>query len=514
MSDVFEISPGALTLADIRQLLDLRPTLTLDPAAREPIACSAATVAQVIASGEVVYGINTGFGKLAGTTIPLDRLRDLQKAIVRSHSAGVGAPLDDGIVFLVLALKANALGRGHSGVRGEVIDALLGLANAGVLPVIPGQGSVGASGDLAPLAHMAAVLIGEGTARRSASRLADSEELSGIEAMAAAGLTPLELEPKEGLALLNGTQVSTALALVGLLRIERAFKAAVVAGALSVDAAMGADTPFDPRIHALRGQRGQTEVAEVYRRLLMGSGIRTAHADCDRVQDPYSLRCQPQVMGAALDLLRFASETLEIEANAVSDNPLVFPAQGEILSGGNFHAEPVAMAADQIAIAAAEIGALSERRTALLMDASISTLPPFLVAEPGINSGFMIAQVTAAALASENKMLATPASIDSLPTSANQEDHVSMATHGARRLLAMADNLERIVAIELLCAAQGVELRLPLRSSPDLSRAIGMVREVAAFFDRDRAVAPDIEAVARQLGAGAFDPFVGTGLAG
>lgn len=501
MTRAFQISPGALTLSDIRRLLRERPSLSLDPAAREGIADAAATVARVIASGEVVYGVNTGFGKLASTTIPLDRLRELQKAIVRSHSAGVGRPLDDELVFLVLALKVNALGRGHSGVRGEVLDALLGLANSGALPIVPAQGSVGASGDLAPLAHLSAVLIGEGEAR------CDSTRLAGAEAMARAGLEPLELEPKEGLALLNGTQVSTALALDGLLRVERVFRAALVAGALSVDAAMGSDTPFDPRIHALRGQRGQIDVAAVYRGLLEGSPIRASHYECDRVQDPYSLRCQPQVMGAALDQLRASSATLVIEANAVSDNPLVFPEQGEILSGGNFHAEPVAMAADQIAIAASEIGALAERRVALLMDANLSTLPPFLVAEPGINSGFMIAQVTAAALAAETKTLATPASIDSLPTSANQEDHVSMATHGARRLSDMTENLERIVAIELLCAAQGVELRRPLTTSPTLSEAIAVIRSRAPFFERDRAVAPDIEAVAELVAAGAFDRF-------
>jgi len=502
MTDSFKITPGSLSLEDLRALVAGRPTLTLDPDAREAIADGAATVARVIASGEVVYGINTGFGKLASTTIPLDRLKDLQKAIVRSHSAGVGAPLADPVVWLILALKANGLARGHSGIRGEVIDALLSLANSGVLPVIPSQGSVGASGDLAPLSHMAAVLIGEGEATR------DGAPLSGAEATRAAGFEPFELEPKEGLALLNGTQVSTALALTGLFGIEQAFRAAVVAGTLSVDAAMGADTPFDPRIHELRGHPGQIAVAAEYRRLLQGSEIRESHYECDRVQDPYSLRCQPQVMGAVLDHLRFAAGRLAIEANAVSDNPLVFPDSSEILSGGNFHAEPVAIAADQIAIAAAEIGSLAERRIALLMDANLSTLPPFLVAEPGINSGFMIAQVTAAALTAENKTRAVPASIDSLPTSANQEDHVSMATHGARRLLDMAANLRRIVAVELLCAAQGIELRAPLKTSPALAEAIAEIRTAAAFFDQDRPVGRDIEAVAALIAAGRFDRFV------
>lgn len=502
MTDALTLTPGTLTLADCRRLYRERLALDLDPEAREGIADSAATVAQVIASGAVVYGVNTGFGKLASTTIPADRLEELQKALVRSHAAGVGEPLDDAVVHLILALKANGLGRGHSGVRGEVIDALMALANAGVLPVIPSQGSVGASGDLAPLAHLSAVLIGEGEARRG------TEPLYGPSALQAAGIEPLTLAPKEGLALLNGTQVSTALALAGLFEIERIYRAALVAGALSVDAAMGADTPFDARVHALRGHPGQAAVAETFRDLLSGSAIRASHLDCDRVQDPYSLRCQPQVMGAVLDHLRFAASRLVTEANAVSDNPLVFPAEGEVISGGNFHAEPVALAADQMAIAGAEIGALSERRTALLMDANISTLPPFLVAEPGINSGFMIAQVTAAALASENKQLAAPTSIDSLPTSANQEDHVSMATHGARRLLPLSANLRRIVAIELLAAAQGVELRRPLTTSPVLDEAIGEIRAVADFYDRDRLMSPDIEAVASRIAAGTFDRFV------
>lgn len=501
--DRLRIVPGALTLAELRRLYRGRPALELDPACREAVADSAATVARVIASGEVVYGVNTGFGKLAQKTIPAERLAELQRALVRSHCAGVGDPLASDVVFLILALKANGLARGHSGIRGEIIDGLLALANAGVLPVIPGQGSVGASGDLAPLAHMSAVLIGEGEAAR------DGERLTGAAAMQAAGLEPVELAPKEGLALLNGTQVSTALALAGLFEIERVFNAALVAGAMTVDAAMGSDTPFDPRIHALRGHPGQAETAAVYRRLLHGSAIRASHLECDRVQDPYSLRCQPQVMGAVLDQLRFAAGRLAVEANAVSDNPLVFADSGEIISGGNFHAEPVAFAADQIAIAASEIGALSERRTAMLMDANISSLPPFLVAEPGINSGFMIAQVTAAALQSETKLLAAPASVDSLPTSANQEDHVSMATHGARRLLAMAANLRRVVAVELLCAAQGIDLRRPLATSPALAEAVAEVRGVAAFFENDRQVAPDIEAVAARIAGGAFDRIAG-----
>ena len=403
---------------------------------------------------------------------------------------------------LILALKVNALARGHSGVRMAVIEALLALYNRGVLPVVPAKGSVGASGDLAPLAHLTGVLIGEGEAD------VDGERLPAAAALARAGLSPLALEAKEGLALLNGTQVSTALGLAGLFAAEDGFAAALVAGALSVDAALGSDGPFDARIHDLRGQPGQRDVAALYRSLLQGSGIRDSHREGhETVQDPYSLRCQPQVMGAVLDHLRFAARVLEREANAVSDNPLVFPDSGDILSGGNFHAEPVAMAADVLALSIAETGALSERRIALLMDTHLSGLPPFLVADGGLNSGFMIAQVTAAALASENKQMAHPASVDSLPTSANQEDHVSMATHAARRLSDMADNLAGIVAVELLAAAQGVDLRAPLASSPALERARALLRARVPVWTVDRAMAPDIAAAKRLVTEGAFRSF-------
>ncbi|MGH8720909.1 MAG: histidine ammonia-lyase, partial [Burkholderiales bacterium] len=400
-----------------------------------------------------------------------------------------------------IALKIASLAKGRSGVRPQTIEALLKLHNAGVLPCIPSKGSAGASGDLAPLAHLAAALIGVGEVR------IDGATLSASEGLARAGLAALELAPKEGLAMLNGTQVSSALALLGLFAIEDLFAAAIVAGALSTDAAMGSDTPFDPRIHALRGQPGQIDTAARLRELLAGSAIRASHVQGDdRVQDPYSLRCQPQVMGACLDLMRSAARTLEIEANGVSDNPLVFAESGEVLSGGNFHGEPVAFAADTLALAAAEIGALAERRIALLIDASISRLPPFLVEHGGVNSGFMVAQVTAAALASENKSLAHPASVDSLPTSANQEDHVSMATFAARRLAELADNCAGIVAIELLAAAQGVEFRAPLKTSTALQQALGEVRAVVPFYDKDRHFAPDIEAVKRLVLAGRFNP--------
>jgi len=493
--------PGHLKFAELRRLWAEPATIAVDAAARPAVDAAAQTVDRVIASGRTVYGVNTGFGLLARTHIDAARLAELQRALVLSHSAGTGALLDDGVVRLTMALKAASLARGYSGIRWSVIEALVALANAGVVPCIPGQGSVGASGDLAPLAHLSAVLIGEGEAK------IDGRVLPGRDALARAGVRPVALGPKEGLALLNGTQVSTALALAGLFAAERALAAAFVAGALSIDACLGSDTPFDPRIQAVRGHRGQADAAAVYRGLLAGSGIRESHKDCPRVQDPYSLRCQPQVMGACIDQLRHAAGILITEANAVSDNPLVFADTDEILSGGNFHAEPVAFAADNIALAIAEIGALSERRTALLMDANLSGLPSFLVEDGGVNSGFMIAQVTAAALASENKSLAHPASVDSLPTSANQEDHVSMATFAARRLGPMAANTARIVAIELIAAAQGVELRRPLKTSPKLEAAVAMIRAQVAFWDRDRAFAPDLEAVRIRVEGGDFVPY-------
>ena len=503
MPAALTLRPSGLTLPDLRRIWSECPKLEVDAAAKSVVDAAAATVAQVVSEGRTVYGINTGFGLLARTRIDSDRLLELQRALVRSHSAGTGALLDDEVVALIVALKVASLGQGYSGVRWEVIELLVNLANAGIVPCIPGQGSVGASGDLAPLAHLAAVLIGEGEARIK------GDIVPGAQALALAGLHPIELAPKEGLALLNGTQVSTALALAGLFAAERAMAAAFVAGAMTVDACLASDTPFDARIHAVRRHAGQIDAARIYRELLAGSAIRASHVDCSRVQDPYSLRCQPQVMGACLDQWRHVASLLLTEANAVSDNPLVFADANEILSGGNFHAEPVAFAADNLALVLAETGALSERRIALLMDTNLSDLPPFLVENGGVNSGFMIAQVTAAALASENKSLAHPASVDSLPTSANQEDHVSMATFAARRLIPMAGNTAAIVAIELLAAAQGIELREPLKTSPKLAEAFAMVRTEAAFWDRDRAFAPDLAAMRRRVEAGAFLPFVG-----
>ena len=488
------LGANKLTLAQLRGIAREGDSIALDPACMPRLQAGVAAVERIVASGEAAYGINTGFGKLAQTRIPRDELARLQRNLVLSHAAGTGPHLSDATVRLVLALKIASLAQGYSGVRTETVEALVRLYNQRIYPCIPSKGSVGASGDLAPLAHLACALIGVGEVR-----------VAGEIVPAVSALEPIALAPKEGLALLNGTQVSTALALIGLFAIEDVFAAALAAGALSVDAAMGSDTPFDARIQALRGHRGQIDVAKRYRELLAGSAIRASHLKGDeRVQDPYSLRCQPQVMGACLDVVRHVGEILRTEANGVTDNPLVFPDTGEVLAGGNFHAEPVALAADALAIAAAEVGALSERRTALLIDAAISGLPPFLVEHGGLNSGFMVAQVTAAALASENKSLAHPASVDSLPTSANQEDHVSMATFAARRLSDIADNCTGIVAIELLAAAQGVDFRRPLETSPALREVMDCIRAKVPFYGQDRQFAPDIEAVKRLITGGAF----------
>ncbi len=497
------IIPGQLSLSQLRTLATVFTPVALTPECEAPVRASAATVQHIVAAGKPAYGINTGFGKLAKVQIPHDQLEHLQANLVRSHAAGVGHLLDDQTVRLILALKIASLARGYSGVRWEVLQTLIALYNAQVWPCIPSQGSVGASGDLAPLAHLSLAAMGEGSVR------VDGNIMPAAQALKDAGIEPICLAAKEGLALLNGTQVSTGIALMALFAADQAFSAAVVAGALTVDAAGGSDTPFDPRIHAVRGQPGQSYVAGLYRELLAGSAIRESHRDVDtRVQDPYSLRCQPQVMGACFDLLGHCATTLHIEANAVSDNPLVFADVGEVLSGGNFHAEPVAFAADTIAIAMAEVGALSERRIALLIDASLSGLPAFLVGDAGINSGFMIAHVTAASLASENKTLAHPASIDSMPTSANQEDHVSMATFAARKAPDVAVNVRRIVAIELLAACQGIDFRRPLRSSDRLESAHALLRSAVSHYGADRYFAPDIAAADDLIAQGAFSSFL------
>ena len=497
------IGDRPLDLDMIRKVLAGPISVELSDKARAQITRSAETVTRLLATGDAIYGVNTGFGKLAKQRIAAADLSALQLNIVRSHAAGVGAPLDMAIVRTILLLKINALSQGASGISLKAMETLVGLLNRDVLPVIPGQGSVGASGDLAPLAHLSLVLIGEGEA------FVKGKRVSGSAALKAAGLTPVPLGPKEGLALLNGTQVSAVLALRGLLAAERNASTEILAGALSVDAVMGSDTPFDPRIHALRPHPGQQLAAKHYRRLMQGSAIRASHVTGDdRVQDPYSFRCQPQVMGACLDLLTHAARTLVIEANGVSDNPLVFAEDGAVLSGGNFHAEPVAFAADIIALAVAEMGSISERRIAALIDPTISLLPPFLIRNPGLNSGFMIPQCTAAALMSENKQLSHPASVDSVPTSANQEDHVSMATHGARRLALMNANLTRIIAIELLAAAEGIDFRRPLKSSESLEAAYALIRGKAASRETDREFASDIESIASMVESGAFEGFV------
>lgn len=484
------LTPGRLTL-DQLQAIHTRPVpLTLDPAAHPALVASAEVVQRAAQADAPVYGVNTGFGKLANQRIGAEDLDRLQRNLIRSHSVGVGEPLEPAVVRLMLATKAASLARGHSGVRPQVVDTLLAVHNAGLVPWIPSQGSVGASGDLAPLAHMTLALMGEG------EMWLDGRRVPAAPLLRQAGIAPLQLQAKEGLALINGTQTSTALALHAFFRFEPVLEAALVIGALTVDAARGSDGPFDPRIHALRGQPGQIDVAQIYRALLEGSEIRRSHLQGDdRVQDPYCLRCQPQVVGASLDTLRHAAKVLLIEANAVTDNPLVFAddGAGQLVSGGNFHAEPVAQAADGMAVAIAEVGAIAERRIAMLIDTGVSRLPPFLAADAGLNSGFMIAHVTAAALASENKSLAHPASVDSLPTSANQEDHVSMATFAARRLQPMIRNVAHILGIEWLASAQAVEFLRPLRSSTPLERVHALLREECPPMMEDRYLAPDID---------------------
>lgn len=496
------LTPGAAALTDWRAILDGAPA-ALGGDSGQSIAAGQSIVAEIVAAGTVTYGVNTGFGKLASVRIADADLALLQRNLILSHAVGTGPALPDGIVRLLLAMKAASLARGASGVRPEVVAALTAALTADLLPVIPAKGSVGASGDLAPLAHMTAALMGFGEVRMQ------GETLAAAEGLKRAGLAPLALGAKEGLALINGTQVSTTLALAGLIAIARVFDAALVAGALSVDALKGSDTPFDPRIQALRGQPGQIRVARTLLELIAGSAIRESHRHGDsKVQDPYSLRCQPQVMGAVRDLLGNAAATLATEANAVTDNPLVL-GPGEIVSGGNFHAEPVAFAADMLAMGVCEIGNLSERRMALLVDPVMSGLPPFLARDAGLNSGFMIAQVTAAALASENKQKAYPASVDTIPTSANQEDHVSMATHGAFRLLDMARNAASIIGVELMAAAEAIEHHRPLRTSARLEPVLALLRQTIAPLTEDRYLAPDLAAATEFVLSGAVGKAAG-----
>ncbi|KTD18488.1 histidine ammonia lyase [Legionella lansingensis] len=492
MVDVFTLSPGQLTLETIQNLLNQKNPLEIDSSFFPLIESSHEVIKQVIQNKKTVYGVNTGFGSLAKQSISVDNLIQLQQNIVFSHACGTGELLSDEQVALILLLKINNLAQGYSGVRKELIHALCTLYNKQIYPCIPSKGSVGASGDLAPLAHLAVPLLGEGELRFN------GEIISATEGLKLAGLSPMQLAPKEGLALLNGLQVSTALCMEAFFNSEVIFETAIITGSLSVDAASGSDIPFDDRIHKARGHQAQRDVAAMYRELLAGSPIRESHRDCSRVQDPYSLRCQPQIMGAVLHQMQFVGQTLEVEINAISDNPLVFIEQGDILSGGNFHGEIIAMAADNLALAIAEIGANAERRIALLIDKNFSGLPPFLVKDGGLNSGFMIAHVTAAACASDNKALAHPHSVDSLPTSANQEDHVSMATNAARRLQTMIDNTATILAIELLAACQGLEFHQPLSTSPVLQQIYAKVRAYVEPYENDRYFAPDI-AIIKQL---------------
>ena len=490
-----KLNPESVTLDQLRQLWAGEPA-SLDDAAMQRVSHAAASIDRIVASGETVYGVNTGFGSLANTQIPGDRLAELQRNLILSHSAGLGDPLPRHVTRLMIVLKLLGLGRGYSGVRPLIIDALQSLLDRDAMPLIPSQGSVGASGDLAPLAHLISALMGHGSIDVAGTVMPAAAALQKL------GMEPLELGPKEGLALINGTQASTAIALDALFMGERVFAAALAAGALSVDALKGSVRPFDPRVSALRGQPGQIRVAAKLAALLEGSAILASHGRCGRVQDPYSFRCQPQVMGAALDLLTNAARTLTIEAGAVTDNPIVFPDDDTAISGGNFHAQPVAFAADTIAKAMCEVGSISERRTAVLVDPKMSGLPAFLVEDSGVNSGLMIAQVTAAALVSENKGLAYPASVDSIPTSAGQEDHVSMAPIAARKAAQIARNAAGVVAIELIAAAQGVDCHAPLETSYKLQVVHAKVRALSPYLASDRYWSDEIAALQSAVLAG------------
>ncbi|MCB2137907.1 histidine ammonia-lyase [Albidovulum sp.] len=507
---VLTLTPGAVTLDDLARIHFEELPVRLDRSARTDVERAAAAIAAAAAGDVPVYGVNTGFGKLASLRIAPKDTATLQRNLILSHCCGVGDPIARGPARLMMALKLLSLGRGASGVRWELIELLENMLERGVTPVIPAQGSVGASGDLAPLAHMTAVLIGAGEAEYQ------GRVMPGDQALAAAGLAPIPLGPKEGLAFINGTQFSTAFALAGLFEAWRAAQGALVISAMSTDAIMGSTAPLQPEIHSLRGHAGQIEAAATMRALLDGSEIRESHREGDtRVQDPYCIRCQPQVTGAAMDVLRQAARTLEIEANAATDNPLVLTEAGMIVSGGNFHAEPVGFAADMIALAVSEIGAIAQRRIALMVDPTLSfDLPPFLTPDPGLNSGLMIAEVTTAALMSENKHLANPCVTDSTPTSANQEDHVSMAAHGARRLTRMVANLDRILGVELLCAAQGIEFRAPLKTSAPLARALARLRRDVATLGADRYLAPDLEVAGRLVAHGDIAIAAGVRLPG
>ncbi|MDG1192688.1 MAG: histidine ammonia-lyase [Arenicellales bacterium] len=492
----YTLNPGHLILNELREIRSQPIQISLPDSAWEPIKRSHQHLIAVVQRGTPAYGINTGFGKLAKTQVDVNDLSTLQHNLIRSHAAGVGTPIDLQVVRLAMILKLLSLAQGYSGVRPKIIEYFMAMLSHDIVPVVPEKGSVGASGDLAPLAHLSLPLIGEGEVFLNETRMPAAKALQIV------GLTPLVLEAKEGLALLNGTQISTALAIDGLFSAEQNLASAIVIGSITVDATLGSYVPFDQRIHEVRRQSGQSRVASLYRTLLNDSQLNQSHANCDRVQDPYSLRCQPQVLGACLDQLDHGAKILLREANAVSDNPLICPETGEVLSGGNFHAEPVAMVADNIALAISETGSLSERRIAMLIDSSISELPPFLTTKAGLESGFMVAHVTAAALASENKSLSHPASVDSLPTSANQEDHVSMATFAARRLRAMNENTQNILAIEYLAASQGISLRRPLTSSSCVETAVKKLRQQIPEYQEDRVFYPDIDTASSLISHG------------
>lgn len=498
MGDTVSFKAGELNLKLLRSLLASKALCVLDHACVPKVEASRAMVQDVLHHKKTVYGINTGFGSLASHIISAEKLGHLQRNIVLSHACGTGDLLSDELVSLILLLKFNSLAQGYSGVRMVLIDALCAFYNTGVYPCIPAKGSVGASGDLVPLAHLSMPLLGEGEVRYK------GKIISAKEGLAIAGITPIQLEAKEGLALLNGLQVSTAVCIDAFFKCEWLFETAILAGSLSLDAAKGSDVPFDDRIHQVRGHQAQRRVAAMFREVLAGSSIRESHRACTRVQDPYSLRCQPQIMGAVLHQMQFVEETLQIEVNAVSDNPLIFAASRDILSGGNFHGEIIAMAADNLALAIAEMGANAERRIALLIDKNFSGLPAFLVNESGLNSGFMIAHVAAAACASDNKALAHPHSVDSIPTSANQEDHVSMATNAALRLYAMIENTTTILAIELLAACQGLDFHKPLKTSPTLQIVYDKVRRHVKHYEEDRYFAPDIAIIKDKILTGRF----------
>ena len=495
--------PGQLSLQDLRRISKEQTHITLDESASEKIKKANDTILKIVEEDRTVYGVNTGFGLLANTKIAKEDLEDLQRRIVLSHSAGMGDYVSNATVRLMIILKVNSLSLGYSGIRIKVIQALIDLVNNELYPCVPKKGSVGASGDLAPLAHMSAILLGYGYVNYKGEILKATEGLKKV------GMAPIVLGAKEGLALLNGTQLSTTFSLEGLFHAEDLFASAVVSGAMCVEAVLGSRSPFDKRVHEIRGHKTQIDAAKLYRDLLGDeSEISQSHVDCTRVQDPYSIRCQPQVMGACLSQIRNSAETLLTEANGVTDNPLIFVDEQDVISGGNFHAEPIAFASDNLALAISEIGALSERRMALLVDQHLSQLPPFLVNNGGINSGFMIAQVTAAALASENKALAHPSSVDSLPTSANQEDHVSMATYAGRRLGDMAENTAGILGIELLATAQGMDFRAPKLSTPKIEEAKQIIRNEVTFYDEDRYFTDDIEAAMKVVQSGIYNKFL------